>query len=38
MKRDEVALKELVRNPMGYSKRVQSMMGMNKSKKKRIRR
>ena len=38
VKRDEVALKELVRNPMGYSKRVQSMMGMSKSKKKRIRR
>lgn len=38
VKRDEEALKELKRNPMGYSKRVQSMMGMGKSKKGRIRR
>lgn len=38
-KRDEDAAKELIRNPMGYSKRVQSMLGMGKSKKKgRIRR
>lgn len=39
VKRDEEHLKELVRNPMGYSKRVQAMMGLNKRRgKQRIRR
>lgn len=38
VKRDEDAMKELNRNPMGYSKRVQSMMGLNKPKKRRSRR
>ena len=39
VKRDEDAVSELVRNPMGYSKRVQQMMGLGKSTKRgRVRR